>query len=124
MTWLVQRAAGPQTAAAMALFGEPLNAQEAVRTGLAYRLVEVDDNDPRSSAAHEVVVTAAVDFACRTAAAPRDLVVATKAALRATAAMPLHDDAVAYETGPQLASLRSELTRRRHSEPNDGVEPA
>ncbi|MDQ4094529.1 MAG: enoyl-CoA hydratase-related protein, partial [Actinomycetota bacterium] len=34
MTWLVQRAAGPQTAAAMALFGEPLDAQEAVRTGL------------------------------------------------------------------------------------------
>ncbi|HEX2290576.1 MAG TPA: enoyl-CoA hydratase-related protein, partial [Pseudonocardiaceae bacterium] len=121
MTWLVQRAAGPQTAAAMALFGEPLDAQEAVRTGLAYRLVEVGGNDPRSPAAHEVVVAAAVDLARRTAAAPRDLVVATKAALRATAVMPLHADAVAYETGPQLASLRSELTRRCHSEPNDGL---
>lgn len=115
MTWLAQRAAGPQTAAAMALFGEPLDAQEAVRTGLAYRLVEVDDGDPRSPAAHEAVVAAAVDLARRTAAAPRDLVVATKAALRATAVMPEHADAVAYETGPQLASLQRSLDAERAS---------
>ncbi len=111
MTWLAQRVAGPQTAAAMALFGEPLDAQEAVRTGLAYRLVEVDD-DPRSPAAHEAVVAAAVDLARRAAAAPRDLVIATKAALRATAVMSEHADAVAYETGPQLASLGSEAFAR------------
>jgi enoyl-CoA hydratase len=106
MTWLVQRAVGPQTAAAMTLFGEPLDAQEAVRTGLAYRLIDVDA-EPRSTAAHEAVVTAAVDFARRAAEAPRDLVIATKAALRTTAVMPQHADAVAYETAPQLASLRS-----------------
>ncbi len=107
MTWLVQRAVGPQIAAAMALFGEPLDAHEAVRTGLAYRVIEVD-GEPRSPAAHEAVVAAAVDLARRAAAAPRDLVVATKTALRATTVMPLHADAVSYETGPQLASLRSE----------------
>lgn len=106
MTWLAQRTAGPQIAAAMALFGEPLDAQEAVRTGLAFRLVEVD-GDARSPAAHEAVVSAAVSFARRAAAAPRDLVVATKAALRTTATMPAHADAVAYETTPQLASLTS-----------------
>jgi enoyl-CoA hydratase len=106
MTWLAQRAVGPQIAAAMALFGEPLDAQEAVRTGLAYRLVEVD-GDPGSPAAHKAVVTAAVDLARRAAAAPRDLVIATKATLRATATMPEHADAVTYETAPQLASLAS-----------------
>ncbi|MGH3779478.1 MAG: enoyl-CoA hydratase [Pseudonocardiaceae bacterium] len=106
MTWLAQRAVGPQIAAAMALFGEPLDAQDAVRTGLAYRLIDVD-GEPRSPAAHEAVVAAAVGLALRAAAAPRDLVVATKAALRATATMPDHADAVAYETAPQLASLRS-----------------
>ncbi len=111
MTWLVQRAVGPQTAAAMTLFGEPLDAQEAVRTGLAYRLIETDD-EPRSPAAHEAVVAAAVDLARRAAAAPRDMVIATKAALRATAVMPQHADAVAYETGPQLASLRSDAFAR------------
>ncbi|MGH3798878.1 MAG: enoyl-CoA hydratase [Pseudonocardiaceae bacterium] len=114
MTWLVHRAVGPQIAAAMTLFGEPLDAQEAVRTGLAYRLVDVDD-EPRSPAAHEAVVAAAVDLARRAAAAPRDLVVATKAALRATAVMPKHADAVTYETAPQLTSLGSEtFTRPRH----------
>jgi hypothetical protein len=39
-------------------------------------------------------------------AAPRDLVIATKAALRTTAVMPRHADAVAYETAPQLTSLK------------------
>jgi enoyl-CoA hydratase len=68
--------------------------------------VEVD-GDARSPAAHEAVVSAAVSFARRAAAAPRDLVVATKAALRTTATMPAHADAVAYETTPQLASLTS-----------------
>ncbi|MBV9140380.1 MAG: enoyl-CoA hydratase [Pseudonocardiales bacterium] len=111
MTWLVQRAVGPQTAAAMALFGAALDAQEAVRTGLAYQLIEVD-GDPRSPDAHEAVVAAAVDLAGRAATAPRDLVIATKAALRATAVMPQHADAVAYETAPQLASLRSEAFTR------------
>jgi enoyl-CoA hydratase len=107
MTWLAQRALGPQTAAALALFGEPLDAAEAVRVGLAYRLIEVD-GDPRSPTAHEAVVTAAVDLARRAAAAPRDLVVATKATLRATAVMPHLADAVAHEIAPQLRSLRSE----------------
>ncbi|PZS38900.1 MAG: enoyl-CoA hydratase [Pseudonocardiales bacterium] len=106
MTWLAQRAVDPQITAAMALFGEPLDAQEAVRTGLAFRLVEVD-GEPRSSAAHETVVSAAVELARRAAAAPRDLMVATKAALRATARMAEHADAVTYETAPQLASLAS-----------------
>ncbi|PZS19423.1 MAG: enoyl-CoA hydratase [Pseudonocardiales bacterium] len=106
MTWLAQRTVGPQTTAAMALFGEPLDAHDAVRTGLAHRLVDVD-GEPRSAAAHEAVVAAAVDLARRAAAAPRDLVIATKAALRATATMPTHADAVTYETAPQLASLVS-----------------
>jgi enoyl-CoA hydratase len=106
MTWLAQRAAGWQTAAAMALFGEPIDATEAVRIGLAHRLIEVD-SDPRSPEAHQAVVAAAVDLARRAAEAPRELVIATKAAFRATATMPNHADAVTYETAPQLASLRS-----------------
>jgi enoyl-CoA hydratase len=106
MTWLARRAVGPQIAAAMALFGEPLDAQEAVRIGLAYRLID-EQEDPRSPAGHEAVVAAAVALARRATAAPRELVIATKAALRATARMPEHADAVLYEAGPQLASLDS-----------------
>jgi enoyl-CoA hydratase len=107
MTWLAQRTVGAQTAAALALFGESLDAAEAVRTGLAYRLVDGNDGEPRSPAVHEAVVAAAADLAGRAAAAPRDLVRATKAALRATAKMPTHSSAVAYELAPQLATLRS-----------------
>lgn len=114
MTWLAHRAVGPQIAAAMTLFGEPLDASEAVRTGLAYRLVDPGsnagsvgsaDDGPRSAAVHEAVVAAAVDLAHRAAAARRELLISTKAALRATATMPTHSDAVRYETAPQLASL-------------------
>lgn len=114
MTWLAQRAVGPQLAAAMMLFGEPLDAHEAVRTGLAYRLVDPGAavGDPRSAAAHEAVVDAAVHLARRAAAAPRELLISTKAALRATAAMPEHADAVHYETAPQLTSLSSEAFTR------------
>src|SRR5947208_12719609 len=64
MSWLAQRPVGWQTAAARALFGEPLDAADAVRTGLAHRLIETD-GDPRSHAAHEAVVAAAVDLARR-----------------------------------------------------------
>lgn len=108
MTWLAQRAVGPQVTAAMTLFGERLDAADAVRTGLAYRLVDPGGSageGPRSAAAHEAVVAAAVELAGRAAAARRELLISTKAALRATATMPTHSDAVDYETPPQLASL-------------------
>lgn len=110
MTWLAHRAVGPAVTAAMTLFGEPLDAGEAVRTGLAYRLVDPGagaGDDPRSAAVHDAVVAAAVDLARRAAAASRDLLIATKATLRATATMATHAEAVAHEITPQLASLRS-----------------
>jgi enoyl-CoA hydratase len=121
MTWLVRHATGSQTAAAMTLFGEPLDAQDAVRTGLAYRLIAVD-GDPRSPAAHEAVVAAAVHLARRAATAPRDLVMRTKATLRATARMAEHADAVAHETPPQLASLRSTTFTQLNARPRFGSE--
>jgi enoyl-CoA hydratase len=113
MTWMLQHAVGPQVAKAMALFSEVLGAEEAVRTGLAYRLVtttpadgtdETDDADR----AHEAVVDAAVELAAAAAAAPRDLVAATKHSMADTAAMSEHSDAVEREVTPQIASLHSE----------------
>ncbi|HEX6353868.1 enoyl-CoA hydratase [Actinophytocola sp.] len=92
MTWMVQRLVGPQTATAMTLFGQVLDADEAVRTGLALR--KVDD-----------VVAAAVELAQPAVKAPRDLVLATKRTLRTTAAYDRHDDAVETELVAQLASM-------------------
>jgi enoyl-CoA hydratase len=94
MTWMVQRLVGPQTAAAMTLFGQVLDADAAVAKGLA--LVKSDD-----------VVTAAVELAQASVKAPRELVLATKRTLRTTAAYDRHDDAVETELVAQVASMET-----------------
>jgi enoyl-CoA hydratase len=98
-TWMLQRAVGPQVARAALLFGMSFDAQAAVHYGLA--LHEADDP-----------VAAALDLAAGPASAPREVVVATKASMRATA-MPgffdtdLHAAAKDIELGPQAASVES-----------------
>lgn len=98
MTWMLQRAAGPEVARAALLFGVRFDAEAAVRHGLA--LCIADD-----------AVTAALELAAGPAAAPRDVVIATKATMRATAHpgtidTELHTAAVTAELEPQAASIR------------------
>ena len=98
-TWMLQRAVGPQVARAALLFGMSFDAEAAVRYGLALSVAE----DP---------VAAALELAAGPAGAPRDVVLATKASMRATA-MPgfvdteLHTAAKDIELGPQAASVES-----------------
>ncbi|WP_086826411.1 enoyl-CoA hydratase [Allokutzneria sp. NRRL B-24872] len=94
MTWMLQRLAGPQTAKAMVLFGEILDAGAAVRHGLAW------------SSAEDAVETA-VELAEKAAAAPRELAVTTKSSMRVTASLGAHADAVEHELVPQIASMDS-----------------
>jgi enoyl-CoA hydratase len=94
MTWMVQRLVGPQTAAAMTLFGLILDADTAVEKGLA--LHKADD-----------VVASAVELARAAVQAPRELVITTKRTLRATAAYDRHDDAIETELIAQLASMET-----------------
>ncbi len=99
MTWMLQRAVGPEIARAALLFGMRLDAEAAVRRGLA---LEVAD-DP---------VHAALVLASGPASAPRGVVVATKATMRATinpGAIDVdhHAAAIDVEVGPQAASIRS-----------------
>lgn len=94
MTWMLQRAVGPQTAAAMTLFGKRLDGEAAVAAGLAYTTAQ----DAKA---------AAVEFAASAAAAPRELVLATKATMRTTANLEAHADAVTAELDPQVRSLNS-----------------
>ena len=101
MTWLIHRAVGPQAAAALALFGEVLDAAEARRLGLVLRVVEDGDDGDGG------VLAAATALAGRAAAAPRELVLATKRSMRATAGPIGHADAVQLELGPQLESISS-----------------
>ena len=98
-TWMLQRAVGPQVARASLLFGMRFDADAAVRHGLALQVAD----DP---------VAAARELAAGPAAAPRDVVLATKASMRATASpgtvdTALHRIAVDVEIGPQATSIES-----------------
>lgn len=104
-TWMLQRAIGPQAARAALLFGARFDAEAAVRHGLA---LEVAD-DP---------VAAALALAAGPASAPREVVLSTKASMRATANpgtvdLEQHRIAVDVEIGPQAVSIESpEFTER------------
>ncbi len=98
-TWMLQRAVGPQVARAAVLFGIRFDAESAVRYGLALSVAD----DP---------VAAALELAAGPAAAPRDVVLATKATMRATASpgsldTEQHELAMRTELGPQATSIRS-----------------
>jgi enoyl-CoA hydratase len=104
-TWMLQRAVGPQVARASLLFGMSFDAEEAVRHGLALRVAE----DP---------VAAARELAAGPANAPREVVIATKASMRATANPGFidsdqHGIAVDTELGPQARSIESPEFARR-----------
>lgn len=98
-TWMLQRAAGPEVARAALLFGMRFDAEAAVRHGVALRVAD----DP---------VAAAFELAAGPASAPREVVVATKATMRATISpgsvdTDQHTFAVQAEIGPQAESIRS-----------------
>src|SRR6185312_5162368 len=104
-TWMLQRAVGPQVARAALLFGMRFDAEAAVRYGLALSVAD----DP---------VGAALELAAGPAAAPREVVLATKATMRATISPgsldhEQHRQAMRAELGPQAHSIQSpEFTQR------------
>lgn len=98
-TWMLQRAVGPQAARASLLFGMRFDAETAVKYGLA---LEVADD----------AVAGARALAAGPASAPRDVVLATKASMRATANpgmvdLEQHALAVDIEIVPQSRSIES-----------------
>jgi enoyl-CoA hydratase len=92
-TWMLQRAVGPQVAAAMVLASQVISAPEAERLGLAYRCVP-------DEALHEEAVVLA-EGAART---PRGLLIRTKQTMHAVAPLDVHDEALAVELEAQLWS--------------------
>ncbi|WP_390887959.1 enoyl-CoA hydratase [Candidatus Mycobacterium wuenschmannii] len=98
-TWMLHRGVGPQVARAALLFGMRFDAESAVRHGLALSVAD----DP---------VAAALELAAGPASAPREVVLATKATMRATANpgsldTDLHEQAKNTEIGPQAHSIQS-----------------
>ncbi len=104
-TWMLQRAVGPQVARAALLFGMTFDAEAAAHHGLVLRVAQ----DP---------VAAALELADGPASAPRDVVLSTKASMRATAIPGFvdadhHETAKNIELGPQAKSIESpEFTAR------------
>ncbi len=94
-TWMMNRAVGAQVARAALLFGISFDADAAVRYGLALRVAD----DP-------------VADALELAAGPREVVLATKSTMRATANpgevdTSQHNFAKQIELGPQAESILS-----------------
>ncbi len=93
-TWMLERAAGPQAAAAMVLFGERLDGERAAQVGLAWRCV-----------ADEELLDVAVTFASGAAAVPKPLAARAKETLRRVPWQPDFDAAIALEVEHQAWSL-------------------
>ncbi len=103
--WRLRERVGRQAAAALVLFGESVDGEDAARLGLAWRCV------PEAE-----LLDLALALARRAAARPHDLVEATKRTLDASAAVTTSADAVALELGPQRASMESDAFRSRLAE--------
>jgi enoyl-CoA hydratase len=101
-TWLLDRAVGPQAAAAMNLFGERLDGARAAAVGLAWECVADDQ-----------LLDRATELASRAADAPRELTMRVKASLRHAVWQPSFDDALRFELEHQVWSFRQpEFTER------------
>jgi enoyl-CoA hydratase len=101
-TWMLQRIAGPQVAAAMVLFGEVLDGEQAAAAGLALRCVEDDD-----------LLDASIELAARAASVPKALAARTKQTLAAVSAVDEHPRAVDIELEAQVWSLGQPEFRER-----------
>jgi len=109
-TWLLDRAVGPQAAAAMNLFGERVDGERAVGIGLAWECVPDADLLDRTT-----------QLAARAAEAPRELAMRVKASLRHAVWQPTFDDALRFELEHQVWSFHqpefSERMRTPKSKP-------
>jgi enoyl-CoA hydratase len=101
-TWMFRRITGPQAVFATVVFGEVLDGAEAERIGLVWKCVDDDQ-----------LLTVAREMAGRAAAAPRQLVMKTKATIEDMADLGDHDAAVDRELEPQLWSVKQPEFRER-----------
>jgi enoyl-CoA hydratase len=101
-TWMLRRRVGPQSAAALVLFGQVVDGPEAERIGLAWRCVADED---LLAVAHEVAGGAT--------AAPREVVARVKQSLSAVANVATHDEAVELELEAQVWSLNQPAFKER-----------
>ena len=93
-TWMLERAVGPQAAAAMVVFGERVDGPRAAEIGLAWACHPDDE-----------LIERAVELAARAAAVPKELAGATLDTLREAPWQPDFAAAVTTEIGRQTWSM-------------------
>jgi enoyl-CoA hydratase len=91
---MLERAIGPQAAAAMILFGERVDGARAAEIGLAWACYPDDE-----------LIEAAIAFATRAATVPKELSAAAVATLREVPWQPDFEQAIATEVTRQSWSL-------------------
>jgi enoyl-CoA hydratase len=92
-TWMLQRAVGPQVAAAMVLASQVVDGPESERLGLSLRCVPDVE-----------LLEVASQVAAGAARTPRGLLLRTKQTMRAVADLESHDEALEVELEAQLWS--------------------
>ena len=101
-TWMMRDIVGPQTAAAMILFGQVLSGPEAARLGLAWE-----------SVTPETLLDRSIQIAARAASGPRELVAEIKKTLRDMGTITTHAAAVERELHPQVDSINQPAFQER-----------
>ena len=104
-TYMLRRAVGPEAAATMLLLGEAVGGAEAARIGLCRACVPDGE-----------LVERAVELAAGAAAAPRELLVRTKASLARAALIESYEQALEAELEDQLWSIAQPAFSRRLAE--------
>lgn len=101
-TWMLQRAVGPEAAAAMVLFGQVLDGEAAERHGLVWRCVDDD-----------ALIDVAVEMAAKAGSMPRPLSHRAKQTLGAMPSVSSHESAVDLELEAQIWSTQQPFFAER-----------
>ena len=100
-TWMLRQLANWDTAAGMLLFSQPLSGSEAVKRGLAWKLV-----------AEEKLIDEAFDLTANICNLPKQLILRTKQTLRRAGGTNSHNEILDLETDQQMWSVNQPYARK------------
>lgn len=100
-TWMLRQLANWDTAAGMLLFSQPLSGSEAVKRGLAWKLV-----------AEEELIDEAFDLTANICNLPKQLILRTKQTLRRAGGTNSHNEILDLETDQQMWSVNQPYARK------------
>ena len=100
-TWMLRQLANWDTAAGMLLFSQPLSGSEAVKRGLAWKLV-----------AEKKLIDEAFELTANICNLPKQLILRTKQTLRRAGGTNSHNEILDLETDQQMWSVNQPYARK------------